>query len=69
MFSVEQKRKIARAVQAILRETEHPELPAGEISFKLYVYGAENWSWADIRNNGAVSAPTVNPWNESQAKP
>lgn len=66
MFSVAQKREIADKVQKILRETGHPELPQGEISFLLHVWGAEGWSWADIRNNGAVDKPDVNPWNESQ---
>jgi hypothetical protein len=66
VFSVEQKRLIAEKVQAILRETEHPELPKGEIQFRLHVDGAEPWSWADIRNNGAVTKPSVNPWNEKQ---
>ena len=68
MFSVQQKRQIADAVQRILRETGHPELPVGEISFCLHVDGAEGRSWADIRNNGAVGVPTVNPWNEAQAQ-
>lgn len=68
MFSVQQKRDIADAVQKILRETNHPELPSGEITFTLHVDGAENWSWADIRNNGAVVNPNVNPWNERQAQ-
>jgi hypothetical protein len=66
MFSVQQKRDISDKVQAILRETRHPELPSGEIGFLLHVDGAESWSWADIRNNGAVATPTINPWNESQ---
>ena len=65
MFSVRQKREIADKVQAILRETQHPELPAGEIQFRLMVQGAEGWSWADIRNNGAVTDPSVNPHNEA----
>jgi len=69
MFSVEQKRTIADAVQKVLRATDHPELPATEIQFHLHVDGAESWSWADIRNNGAVPSPTVNPWNEKQAAP
>ena len=65
MFSVRQKREIADAVQTILRATNHPELPkAGEIRFKLRVEGAEEWSWAEIVNNGAVAVPGVNPWNE-----
>ena len=66
MFSVRQKREIADKVQAILRETHHLELPPGEITFRLLVQGEEAWSWADIRNNGAVTDPGVNPWNEAQ---
>ena len=66
MFSVSQKRQIADAVQKILRDTGHPELPAGEIAFTLDVRGAESWSWAKIQNNGAVRVPDVNPWNEAQ---
>lgn len=69
MFSVQQKRSIADAVQKILRETGHPELPTGEIRFQLHVEGAASWSWADIENNGAVTQPGVNPWNELQAAP
>lgn len=69
MFSVKQKREISDAVQRVLRETNHPELPPGEIWFELHVYGAESWSYADIKNNGAVTNPVVNPWNESQDKP
>jgi hypothetical protein len=69
MFSVRQKREIADAVQKILRDTNHPELPAGEIRFLLHVEGAESWSWADIRNNGAVTDPSINPWNEQQDRP
>lgn len=67
MFSVQQKREIADAVQRILRNTNHPELPVSEIQFCLHVDGAESWSWADIRNNGAVVNPSVNSWNERQA--
>lgn len=68
MFSVAQKRQIAEKVQQILRETNHPELPTGEIQFSLHVEGAESWSWADIVNNGRVTNPGVNPWNEKQAQ-
>ena len=66
MFSVRQKREISDAVQKVLRATGHPELPAGEIQFRLHVRGAEAWSWADILNNEAVPSPGVNQWNESQ---
>jgi hypothetical protein len=66
MFSVQQKRDISDAVQKILRDTNHPELPEGEIKFELHVNGAEHWSFADIKNNGAVDHPDTNPWNEQQ---
>lgn len=68
MFSVRQKREIADAVQKILRATDHPELPSGEIQFSLHVEGTADWSWADIRNNGAVINPGVNLHNELQDK-
>jgi len=66
MFSVRQKREISEAVQQILRNTRHPELPEGEINFHLHVRGAKSWSWADIQNNSAVIKPGVNDWNEQQ---
>lgn len=66
MFSVKQKRYIAEAVEQILRDTNHPELPQDEINFLLHVDGAEPWSYADIRNNSAIVIPTTNTWNELQ---
>ena len=70
MFSIRQKQEIADAVQKILRATNHPELPEGEIKFLLHVDGAESWSWADIRNNGSINLEEAktwaNPWNERQ---
>ncbi len=66
MFSVRQKREISDAVQKILRATNHPELPATEIIFHLHVEGEQKWSWADIHNNGSVTAPGVNLHNELQ---
>ena len=66
MFSVRQKREISDAIQKILRDTNHPELPKGEISFHIHVKGAEEWSWANIKNNGIETNPGINPWNEKQ---
>lgn len=66
MFSVKQKRHIADEVQKVLRETNHPELPEGEIPFELKVVGATPISFANIRNNGAIINPSVNPHNEAQ---
>jgi len=71
MFSLDQKQKISEAVQKILRDTNHPELPQSEIKFQLYVDGAENWSWAKIQNNGVYTKDnpsSVNPYNEMQDK-
>lgn len=59
MFSTEQKRMIAAAIQKTLRSTDHPELPEGEIQFRIHVEGAEAWSGADIENNGAVKMPRI----------
>jgi len=66
MFSVKQKREIAEAVEKILRDTNHPELPDGDINFELRVDGAETWSWAIIQNNKSVPNPSINAWNEKQ---
>lgn len=66
MFSVRQKREIASKIQDVLRATNHPELPEGEIVFHLHVRGKENWSFADIMNNGMIKDPDVNPHNERQ---
>jgi len=65
MFSVKQKREIADKIQTILRETNHPELPSGEINFCIHIDGAENWSWSDIKNNGKIINPSINPHNEA----
>lgn len=66
MFSVREKRALARKIQSVLRSTGHPELPQGEIEFTLHVKGAEEFSFAEIKNNGAVVTPSVNPHNEIQ---
>ena len=68
MFSVRQKREIADAIHKILRATDHPELPKHpeEIQFEIRIKGAEPWSWAIIRNNGAVPNPATNIHNELQ---
>jgi len=67
MFSIRQKREIAEAIQTIIRNTAHPELPSAdkEINFRIHIEGAASWSWADIENNGAVDNPSMNPHNET----
>lgn len=66
MFSTRQKQEISEAVQKILRETKHSELPEGEIKFLLHVIGAEAWSFANIENNSAYDGKPGNQWNEIQ---
>jgi hypothetical protein len=66
MFSVQQKRAISNEIQKLLKSTGHPELPVGEITFCLRIEGAEDWSWAEIHNNGAITNPGINPHNEAQ---
>lgn len=51
MFSMAEKKKIAAAVEKVLLEIAHPEMPAERPSFKLHVEGKEDWSWADIEPN------------------
>ena len=55
MFSVREKRAISDAVQIILRNTNHPELPKDEISFTLCVKGAAPPSYANIENNRSIT--------------
>lgn len=55
MFSNELKRQISEYVQQLLAETNHPELPNGEIKFILHIDGLGSESWANIRNNGATN--------------
>lgn len=66
MFSVRQKREISEGIQKLLRDTGHPELPDGEISFLLQVNGRNPAiSFAAIRNNSAVPVPDYNTHNEN----
>lgn len=71
MFSVEEKKKIAEAVEKVLLDLKHPEMPKEKPFFRLYVAGKEPWSWADIQPNWTFNEsnqPTVNPWNEIARK-
>jgi len=65
MFSMREKREISERVQEILRQTGHPELPGTEIQFHLHVNGAQEFSCADIKNNGSAEFPGRNEWNET----
>lgn len=68
MFSVAQKKEIARKLEELLLALNHPEMPKERAAFKLHVFGKESWSWADIEPNWMFEhrAPGVNPHNEAQ---
>ena len=66
MFSKAEKQKIAKAIEKVLLEINHPEMPNEKPKFKLKVHGKEDWSWANIEPNWTYEnkEPSVNPWNE-----
>lgn len=66
MFSVSEKRNIAKVIEDALLELKHPEMPREKPKFKLHVDGAEKWSWADIEPNWTYddNPPSVNLFNE-----
>jgi len=66
MFSAKEKQHIAAAIEKIILELDHPEMPKEKPLFHLHVTGNEKWSWADIYPNWAYKdkKPPINPWNE-----
>lgn len=71
MFSVAEKRKISEAVEKVLLELKHPEMPEAKPKFALHVGGKESWSFADIQPNWVFDGGKeikVNPWNEQSHK-
>lgn len=70
MFSVEEKKLIAKAVEDAILILDHPEMPKEKPNFKLHIDGKESWSFADIEPNWTYEnkTPSINPWNERQAK-
>ncbi len=66
MFSLKEKQHIAAEIEKLLLSLKHPEMPPVNPQFTLRVWGAEPWSWAEIKPNWIFNEkpPTVNPWNE-----
>lgn len=60
MFSPLLKQEISKTIQELLQALDHDELPQGEISFILHVDGAEEWAWANIRNESDKNIPVPN---------
>ncbi len=67
MLSAKVKSEIATKVQEILQSVNDDELPSGEINFLFHIDGAEDWSWANIRNNSRrdISVPSNLIGNET----
>ena len=66
VFSREEKQQIAKAVEDVIREIDHPEMDNENIRFQLHVDGKESWSYADITDNRrAGDGANGNPWNET----
>lgn len=49
MFTLDQKIQISAAIQKLLRDSNQPQLPEGEIEFSLVVLGKDD-DWDSIRN-------------------
>lgn len=67
MFSMAEKQKIAAAVEKVLLDLNHPEMPKSNPQFELYVEGEEGWSFAEIKPNWMFTKenpPAINPFNE-----
>ena len=68
MFSVEDKKKIAAAIETVLLEIGHPEMPDEKPYFEIHIDGKESWSFADIKPNWFYneqgSPKNPNSWNE-----
>jgi len=66
MFSRQEKIKIAKAVEKVLKQINHPEMDIKNIRFQLHIEGKEPWSWADIHETRPESSigEDPNPWNE-----
>ena len=67
MFSLAEKKRIAEAVEKVLLEIAHPEMPTERPEFKLHVDGKKSWSRADIDPNWKYEneSATTSHWNEN----
>lgn len=68
MFSLKEKKRIATAIEKILLDIDHPEMPKEKPVFIVHVEGKDpSWSWANIKPNWIFNAgkePGINQWNE-----
>lgn len=70
MFSMAEKRKIADAVEKVILDLKHPEMPGEKPKFHLHIDGKEGWSFADIKPNWIFDdgheKAGINPFNERE---
>lgn len=66
MFSREEKIKISKAIESVLKEINHPEMDITNIKFNIHIEGEQLWSFADIHEPKPETSSGVdkNPWNE-----
>jgi len=66
MFSAKEKKFIAKTIEDIIRDLNHPEMDNENIKFQIHIDGKESWSFADIREN-KKDDPDLdkNLWNEA----
>ncbi|HUS50124.1 MAG TPA: hypothetical protein VMZ91_08155 [Candidatus Paceibacterota bacterium] len=67
MFSLKEKQFIAKEIENLLLNLNHPEMPKEKPAFHLRVEGKEDWSWAEIKPNWTFSIdnpPNINSFNE-----
>jgi hypothetical protein len=66
MFSIEEKRKISKAVEEAILEINNPEMPNYKPRFILHIFGNETDSWADIEPNWRYEnpEPVTSIWND-----
>jgi hypothetical protein len=68
MFSLKEKQFIAKEIEKLLLDLNHPEMPKEKPMFILKVDGKESWSFAEIKPNwtfGIDNSPNINPFNEN----
>jgi hypothetical protein len=63
MFSFQEKRIIARAIENTIKALNHPAIDNARICFQLHVCGKDEWEYADIEQNKAEHRPS-STWNE-----
>ncbi len=70
MFSMEEKKQIAKKLEELLLSFNHPEMPKEKPMFHLRIDGKESWSWAEIQPNWKFEdkEPSINPWNEASRR-